>query len=129
MSPCIISSSTTLQCLNTQVFRHEIFQLCQYTCVRGHSHMESSYSLCQNDAKFHTNPPSTVHFKMPNLWKIDFYDFRYKISVGILMKLFLLSHKCINKLVHKQIYYIASSARIIYISPFLVPALVNYKSF
>ena len=91
MSPCAISCSATL-CLSTQVFRHEIFQLCQcqYTCVRGHSHIESSHSLRENDAKFQAHPPSTLHVKMPNLPKIDVYNFRYKISVGILMKLFFL---------------------------------------
>ena len=59
MSSCVISSSATFQCLNTQVFRHKIFQLCQccYTRVRGHSHIESSHGLCQNDVKFQTNPP------------------------------------------------------------------------
>ena len=99
------------------------------TWVRGHSLIESSHSLDENDAKFQTHPPSTLHVKMPNLPKIDVYNFRYKISVGILMKLFFLSHKCINKwghkLVHKQIYYIASSAHITSM-PFLVPTLVNY---
>ena len=48
----------------------------------------------------------------------------FKIGVGILMKLFFHSHnEC--KLVHKQIYYIASSAHITSM-PFLVPTLVNY---
>ena len=77
----------------------EIFQLCQcqYTCVRGHSHIESSKSLHENDAKFQTHPPSTLHVKIPNLPKIDVYNVRYKISIGILMKLFFPSHKYINK--------------------------------
>ena len=77
----------------------EIFQLCQcqYTCVRGQSHIESSHSLHENDAKFQTHLQSTLHVKMTNLPKIDVYNFRYKISAGILMKLFFLSHKCIHK--------------------------------
>ena len=86
--------------LSTQFFRHGIFQLfqCQYTCVRGHLHIESSHSLRENDAKFQSHPPSTLHFKMLNRPKINVYNFRYKVSVRILMKLFfLLSHKCINK--------------------------------
>ena len=58
---------------------------------------QSTYSLRENDAKFQTHPPSTLHVKMPNLPKINIYNLRYKISVGILMKLFFLSHKCINK--------------------------------
>ena len=70
------------------------------------SHIESSHSLHENDGKFQTYPPSTLHVKMPNLTKIDVYNFRYKISVGMLMKLSFLSHKCINKLVHEQIYII-----------------------
>ena len=65
--------------------------------VKGHSHTESSHSLRENDAKFQTHPPSTLQVKMPNLPKIDVYNFRYKISVGILIKLFFLSQKCINK--------------------------------
>ena len=67
------------------------------TGVRGRSHIESSHSLRQNDAKLQTHPPSTLNVKMPNLPKIDVYNFRYKISVGILMKLSFLSHKCVNK--------------------------------
>ena len=43
-----------------------------------------------------TNPPITLHVKIQNP-KIDFCNFRYKISVGILMKLFFLSYKWINK--------------------------------
>ena len=91
--------SATLKCISTQVFRHEISQLCQcqYTCERGHSHIKSSHSLSETDAKFQTHPSSTLHIKMPILPKIDVYNFRCKISVGILMKLFFLSHKCINK--------------------------------
>ena len=66
-------------------------------CVRGHSHITSSQSSRENDAKCQTHPPSTLHVKIPNLPKIDVYNFRYKISVGVLMKLFFLSHKWINK--------------------------------
>ena len=75
-----------------------------YVKFRGHSHIKPSDSLCQNDAKFQTHPPSTLHIKIPNLLKIDVYNFRYKISVGILMKLFFLSHNCINKSVHKSVH-------------------------
>ena len=58
------------------------------------------------------------HVKMPNLQKKNnVYNFRYKISVGILMKLEILM---------KQIYYIASSGHITFM-PFLVPILVNCK--
>ena len=49
--------------------------------------------------------------------KNNVYNFRYKISVGILMKLEILM---------KQIYYIASSGHITFM-PFLVPILVNCK--
>ena len=56
-----------------------------------------SHSLCQNDTKFQTHPPSNIHVKMANLLKIDVYNFRYEISVGMLMKVFFLSYKCINK--------------------------------
>ena len=63
----------------------------------GHSDTESSHSLRENDAKFQTHSPSILHAKMPNLSKIDVYNFRYKISAAILMKLFFLSHKCINE--------------------------------
>ena len=53
--------------------------------LRGHPDIESSHT------------PSTLHVKMPNLPKIHVYNFRYKISVGMLMKLFFHSHKWINK--------------------------------
>ena len=48
MSPRVISSDATLKCLSTQVFIHEVFQLCQnqYTCVRGHSQIEFGCSNC-----------------------------------------------------------------------------------
>ena len=39
--------------------------------------------------------------KMPKLPKIDVHNFKYKISVENVMKLFLLSRKWINKQVHK----------------------------
>ena len=42
--------------------------------VRGHSHIESSHSLCQNDPKLQTHPPSIHNVKMPNLPKIDVYN-------------------------------------------------------
>ena len=65
--------------------------------LRGHAHIESPHSLCQNDSKLQTHPLSTLNVKMPNLPKIDVYNFRYKISVGILMKFFFLLHKCTDK--------------------------------
>ena len=82
-----ISLCYQLQCnFMSQYFRREIFQLCQfqYTCVRGHLHIESSSSLHENDARFQfqTQQPSTIYVKMPNLPKIDIYYFRYKIEVG-----------------------------------------------
>ena len=58
--------------------------------------------LRQNDAKFLTHPPS--HVKIENLQNFDVYNFRYKISAGILMTLFFLSHKFINKLVYKLVH-------------------------
>ena len=93
-SPWVFSGS--IYNLSTQVFRHEIFQLCQckYIFVRCHSHIESSHS----DIKFQTHPLSTFHFNMPNLWKIDVYNIRYKIRVGI-FSFFGTSvsiNKCIN---------------------------------
>ena len=65
--------------------------------VRGLLHIESSQSLRQNDTKFQTHPPTTLHVKMPNLSKIDVYNFGYKINVGILMKISVLPYKCMNK--------------------------------
>ena len=98
--------------------------------LRGHSHIESSHSLRQNDANFQTHPATTLHVKMTNLPKIDVYNFSYKISEGILMKLFFLSHMWINKyvhkVVHKQIYDTASSAHITSM-PFLAAPMVNCK--
>ena len=40
-----------------------------YMC-KGHSHVESSHWLHENDAKFQTHPPNTFHVEMPNLPKI-----------------------------------------------------------
>ena len=87
----------TSQYSGLQTSNISALSICQYICVRGHSYIESSHSLCQNDAKFQTHPTSTLHIKMANLHKIDVYNFRYKISVGNLMKLFFLWQKCINK--------------------------------
>ena len=64
--------------------------------LRDNSHIEASDSLCQNDVKLQTHLPSTINVKMPNLPKIDVYNFKYKISVGNLMKLLFLSHQYIN---------------------------------
>ena len=77
-----------------------------YLC-KGQSYMKSSHSLCQNDTKCHppsTHPPNTLHIKMPNLSEMDVYNFIHKINVEVLMKVFFLSYKCINK-VHKLVYY------------------------
>ena len=62
-----------------------------------HSHIESSHSLRQNDVKLQTHAPSILIIKMSNLPKIDVYNFKYKFSVRNIMKLFFLSHKCIDK--------------------------------
>ena len=63
--------------------------------------------MLQIQWKCQTHQPSTLHVKMRNLLEINVYNFRYKISVGILMKLFFLSYKCISKwvrrLMHRQI--------------------------
>ena len=67
-----------------------------YLC-KGYSLIKSSHSLRENDAEFQNHPPSTLNVKMPNLPKIDVYNSRYEISLGILMKLFFLLHKCIDK--------------------------------
>ena len=85
------------------VFRYEIFQLsqCYYNFVRAHSHIESSHSFGENDAKLQTDPSSTLYVKISNLPKIDVHNFWYKISVGILMKLFFLSHQWINKCINQ----------------------------
>ena len=82
-----------------------------YLC-KGSLNIKSSHSLHENDAEFQTHPPKSA--------KIHVHNFRYKISVAILMKLFFLSHKCINK------FIIASSAQIKFV-PLLVPTLVNCK--
>ena len=65
--------------------------------VRSHSYIESSHSLRQNGTKLQTHLPSTLNAKVLNLPKINVYNFRYKITVGILIKVFFLLHKCIYK--------------------------------
>ena len=76
------------------------YLILQDTCVRGHSHIESFHSLRENDTKFETHPTSILYVKMPNLLKIIVHNFTYKICVGILMRLFFLSYKCINKCIY-----------------------------
>ena len=102
-----------------------------YMCKVSLIYVESSHSLCQNDAKFQNHSPSILQVKTPHLQKIDAYNFIYKINFANLMKLFFLSHKCIkkvHKLVHKQIHYTAPNAHITYM-PFLVPTFINCKWF
>ena len=50
-----------------------------YNYFMGNSHIESSHSLRQYDAKLQTHPPSTLNVKMPNLPKIDVYNFKLKL--------------------------------------------------
>ena len=91
-----ISLSTFCIVLNLKV-SYETVTVLIFTEFDKESHIESSHSLRHNDAKLQTHPPSTLNAKMLDLPNIDVYNFRYKVSVGILMKLFFLSHKCINK--------------------------------
>ena len=67
--------------------------------VRGHSHIESSHSLSQNDATLKTYLPIILNVKMPNLPKIDVYNFIYKISVGNMIKLFFLYTFLVEKII------------------------------
>ena len=124
------STEKTELLIMTKLWYHQLMEKLAISQLRGHSHIESSHNLRQNDAKLQTHPPSTLNVKMPNLPKIDVYNFRYKSNEGIFMKLFFLSHKCINKYVHKlvqkQIYCIASSAHITSM-PLVVPTLLNCK--
>ena len=64
---------------------------------KGSLTYRTSHSLRENDDKFQTHSPSALHVKMPKLLKVDVHNFRYKISEGMFMKLFFLSHKYINK--------------------------------
>ena len=48
--------------------------------------------MSQNGGTFQTHTQTTLCVEMPNLPKIDVYEFRYKTSVGILMKLFSFTH-------------------------------------
>ena len=62
--------------------------------LSGPSHIKFFYSLCQYDAKLQTcHPCHPVPFtsKCQILLKINAYNFKYKISVGNIMKLFFLS--------------------------------------
>ena len=60
---------------NRKVFSEQLGFLINF--FRGNSQIESSHSLRQNDAKFQTHPPITLLVKMPNLPKMDAYNFRY----------------------------------------------------
>ena len=65
--------------------------------IRGHLRVESFHSLCQNNTKLQTHPPSARNVKMQNLSTIDVYNFKYKIILGNIMKLLFLFHKYIDK--------------------------------
>ena len=110
---CVISSSATLQCL---ILKFLDMKYCSFVNVSipvyRITHILNLPIVCMK-MMLSSRPTHPVPFtsKCQICQKIDVYNFRYKISVGILMKLFFLTHKCINKkvhkLVHKQIYYIA----------------------
>ena len=55
---------------------------------------------------------------MPNLPKIDVYNFRYKIKLGILTKIFFLSCKYINEYVYNK-YVIKRQVFILHSRTFL----------
>ena len=67
------------------------------TRVLGVTHISNLPTVCVKMILSSRPTHCNLHVKMTNLPKIDVYNFRYKIRVGILMKLFFLSHKCINK--------------------------------
>ena len=60
--------------------------------LRSHLHIKSSHSLRQNDGKLQNHPPTILNLKIPNLPKIDVYNFKYKISARNIRKLSFL-HK------------------------------------
>ena len=57
--------------------------------------------------KLQTHTPSVLHVNMPNLLKINVYNFKYKIRVGKIMKVFFFFHtsvsiiKCISQSISK----------------------------
>ena len=53
---------------------------------------KGSLTVCLKMAVRSRPTHTALCVEMPNLQKIDVYEFRYKTSVGILMKLFFLSH-------------------------------------
>ena len=65
--------------------------------VQGFTQISSLPTVCvKTMLSSRPTHPSTLHVKMPNLPKINVCNFRYKITVRILMKLFLLSHSAKN---------------------------------
>ena len=76
VSLCYHSSSATLV-LVLRSLDMKYFNFANLS-VRGNSHIKSSHSFHENDAKFQTHPPSSLHIKMQNLPKIDDYNFKYK---------------------------------------------------
>ena len=111
------------QYLRLQTLNNSALPMCN-TCVRV-THI-SNLPTVNVKMTLSSRPTHLVPFtsKCQNLPKIDVYNFRYGISVRILMKLLFLSHKCIckyfNKLVYKQIY-IQCQMLILYPCPFLCP--------
>ena len=86
-------------CVHELLF--QIFKVCGVLAHGGYFgaiHNQTFPQLCQNDAKLQTHPPSTVNVQMPNLPKIDVYNFKYKISVGNLVNFlsFTQVHKYIS---------------------------------
>ena len=95
ISTCFISTVLVLRSLDMKYFRFANVSI----PMEGVTHISNLPTVCLNMmlSSRPTQPVYTLYVKMPNLPKIDVYNFRYKINVGILMKLFFLSHKWINK--------------------------------
>ena len=91
---CLLVLLVAVQLSNVLVLRSLDIKYFSFVNVSipasGVTHILNLPTVCVNDAKLQTNPPSILHFKIPNLPKIDVYNFRYEIGVEILMKLFFL---------------------------------------
>ena len=73
---CLLVLLAAVQLHNVLELRSLDMRYFSFASVKGHWYIESSHSLRESDAKFQTHLPSTPHAKMPNLLKINVYNFR-----------------------------------------------------
>ena len=90
----ISSESSKIHLLIKVLYSHIWFNLCRRYSLFHNLNISVLLAAVQ---LYNVLVLRSLDMKYSTLPKIDVYNFRYKICVGILMKIFFLSHKCINK--------------------------------